>query len=80
MLSQLLKILLQFLGNKITHKKTTRINVKSVTGKKYSNEIIHQLNINRAMTNNIQIISYNFNDYLSQNNRRNKNITATAIT
>ena len=41
MLSQLLKTVLQTLGTKITHK-TTRNNVKYVTGKKYSNEIIHQ--------------------------------------
>ena len=56
MLSQLLKTVLQSLGTKITHK-TTRNNVKYVTGKKISNYIIHQLNIDRGMTNSLQILT-----------------------
>jgi hypothetical protein len=36
--------------------------VKSVTGKKSTNEIIHQLNTNGRKTNNPKIISDSFND------------------
>ena len=57
-------------GTKITHtKKTTRNTVKSVTGKKYSNEIT---NIDRGTTNKLQITSDNFNAYFSKNNRLKK--------
>jgi acetylglutamate kinase len=56
------------IGNKITQK-TTRNIVKPVTGKKYSNEIIQQLNIDGGMANKLQITSDNFNDYFSNNSR-----------
>jgi hypothetical protein len=69
MLSQLLKTLLQSLGSKMTHTKNYQEQRKICNGKKYSNEIIHQLNIDGGMTTNIQITSYNFNDYLSNNSR-----------
>jgi hypothetical protein len=43
--------------------KTTWNIVKSVSGKKSTDEIIHQLYIDRGKTNNPQIISDNFNVY-----------------
>jgi hypothetical protein len=48
---------------------TTNNTLKPETGKKYSNGMIHQLNIDTGMTNSLQMASDNFNDYFSDNSK-----------